>query len=380
MTAYDELQQHSAVVRSLSALIDQVLAERGYVRIETDIVQPAELFLTRAGDQLIERLFTFENHGEISALRPEFTAAAARRYADHLSLSDGAPVARWQFHGPIFERTEGSGAIQQSFSVGAELIGDSSREADADVIVSALTCLRSAGVPAPSLILGSVALMRSLLKQFQLDSRTVRFLLGKMDDFSDPQRGRTFVSAALDQFFGAVRADLSAVDAREIIRYGLSERSQTLGGRTLDEIAQRLEQKRTRAAQRAHYQAAIDFLDRWASIRADVDSGLAQIEALIPAADAESQAEFQALCATIELLSAAGIDQSTIIVQPGLERSWDYYTGIVFELRADDRQVGGGGRYDELVRLLGAPVDVPAVGFALYADIVASLMSGAASE
>lgn len=379
MTAYDDIQQHSAAVRGLSALIDQVLADRGYVRIETDIVQPAELFLTRAGDQLIERLFTFENHGEISALRPEFTAAAARRYADRLSATGDVPVARWQFHGPIFERAEGSGAIQQSFSVGAELIGDSSRQADADVIVSALTSLRSVGVRAPSLILGSVALMRSLLKQFQLDSRTVRFLLGKMDDFSDPQRGKAFVSAALDQFLGTDRADLSAVDVREIIRYGLSERSQTLGGRTLDEISQRLEQKRTRAAQREHYQAAIEFLDRWASIRAGVDSGLAQIEALIPTADAECQAEFRALCATIELLKAAGIDQSAIIVQPGLERSWDYYTGIVFELRADDRQVGGGGRYDELVRLLGAPVDVPAVGFALYAEFIAALISGAAS-
>src|SRR5690606_7199665 len=63
------------------------------------------------------------------------------------------------------------------------------------------------------------------------------------------------------------------------------------------------------------------------------------------------------------------IPRERIRIQPALARNWDYYTGTVFELAtADNCRLGGGGRYDELARLLGAESDVPAVGFTYYAD------------
>jgi ATP phosphoribosyltransferase regulatory subunit len=50
----------------------------------------------------------------------------------------------------------------------------------------------------------------------------------------------------------------------------------------------------------------------------------------------------------------------------------DYYTGFVFEAvdAADPsaRPAVGGGRYDGLVRRLGAAVDVPAVGAAVWIE------------
>jgi histidyl-tRNA synthetase len=46
-------------------------------------------------------------------------------------------------------------------------------------------------------------------------------------------------------------------------------------------------------------------------------------------------------------------------------RGFEYYTGISFQFFLNDRKVGGGGRYDELVPLLGGKKR-PAAGFALY--------------
>jgi histidyl-tRNA synthetase len=45
-------------------------------------------------------------------------------------------------------------------------------------------------------------------------------------------------------------------------------------------------------------------------------------------------------------------------------RNFEYYTGPVFEFRAGGRRVGGGGRYDDLMALVGGK-GVPASGFAL---------------
>jgi histidyl-tRNA synthetase len=58
------------------------------------------------------------------------------------------------------------------------------------------------------------------------------------------------------------------------------------------------------------------------------------------------------------------------VVDPRLVRGFDYYTRTLFELRAEGAElgsqsaVGGGGRYDRMVKELGGP-DVPGIGFAL---------------
>jgi histidyl-tRNA synthetase len=46
---------------------------------------------------------------------------------------------------------------------------------------------------------------------------------------------------------------------------------------------------------------------------------------------------------------------------------FEYYTGICFQFLAAGERIGGGGRYDSLVPLMNGK-DIPACGFALYAD------------
>ena len=55
---------------------------------------------------------------------------------------------------------------------------------------------------------------------------------------------------------------------------------------------------------------------------------------------------------------------------------FEYYTGICFQFLAAGERMGGGGRYDSLVPLMNGK-DIPACGFALYADpIMKSLPLG----
>jgi histidyl-tRNA synthetase len=67
-------------------------------------------------------------------------------------------------------------------------------------------------------------------------------------------------------------------------------------------------------------------------------------------------------------------------LNPQMVRGLDYYTRTAFEFIAADPSlgtasaVGGGGRYDKLVRSLGGP-DIPAVGMALGLDRICLLVS-----
>ncbi len=57
-------------------------------------------------------------------------------------------------------------------------------------------------------------------------------------------------------------------------------------------------------------------------------------------------------------------------------RSFEYYTGICFQLVSGSAEkVGGGGRYDDLIPMMGGP-NIPACGFALYIDQIMGLLDG----
>lgn len=54
-------------------------------------------------------------------------------------------------------------------------------------------------------------------------------------------------------------------------------------------------------------------------------------------------------------------------------RGFEYYTGIIYQLIAGGQHIGGGGRYDALIPLMGGN-DEPASGFALYLDKLMDLV------
>ena len=58
------------------------------------------------------------------------------------------------------------------------------------------------------------------------------------------------------------------------------------------------------------------------------------------------------------------------IIDLGILRDFDYYTGLIFEAYSSNINsiLGSGGRYDKLIRKFG--LDVPATGFALDIDIL----------
>ena len=46
-------------------------------------------------------------------------------------------------------------------------------------------------------------------------------------------------------------------------------------------------------------------------------------------------------------------------------RDLEYYTGIVFEVSSGNKEIARGGRYDDLLKSLGAKKNIPAVGAAI---------------
>ncbi|MBS1565746.1 MAG: ATP phosphoribosyltransferase regulatory subunit, partial [Bacteroidetes bacterium] len=67
---------------------------------------------------------------------------------------------------------------------------------------------------------------------------------------------------------------------------------------------------------------------------------------------------------------------SRLTIDFTLARGLNYYTGIIFEVKANNvamGSIGGGGRYDDLTGLFGVP-DIPGVGISFGVDRIYDVM------
>lgn len=118
---------------------------------------------------------------------------------------------------------------------------------------------------------------------------------------------------------------------------------------------------------------SIDKLDKVSSetviaelVQKGLKKALAQ-QALTAIENAEMSQNLQGIFANA---IALGVDSKALKFNPRLARGLDYYTGLIFEGRISEYavgSVGGGGRYDNLIKDLSGP-DMPAVGFAIGFD------------
>jgi histidyl-tRNA synthetase len=90
----------------------------------------------------------------------------------------------------------------------------------------------------------------------------------------------------------------------------------------------------------------------------------------------ELKAELDNFAEITSLLDALGCQYQIDITST---RGFEYYTGLCFQFLVNDQRIGGGGRYNDLIPLIGG-TSTPACGFALYIDPLMSLVKSKAGQ
>ena len=356
-------------IRQISFALEQTMNDFGYSTVEMPIIETAELFLTKAGDQIIEKLFTFERYGRQLALRPEFTAAAAYLYATQAKET----VVRWQFHGAVFEEySQNETGDYQRYSIGAELIGSNSIAADVEIILLALQGVISQNVEGWTLKVGHSGVLREALSLFNLDVRTERFILNHRNliQGNDSSEFRKQLDRYLPEKSDVpLEADDETLTQMLLATLGNGQVNNTMGGRTREDIATRILRKHKQVNEREQIDGVIELITEWTKIQGQPSSAFNDLKRLLP--DSKLVQQWQS---TISQLETYNIPVEQIEIHPDLVRNWDYYTGIVFEIvDRDGNALCGGGRYDELIGLISEKIAVPAVGFAYDATALADV-------
>ncbi len=370
-----------SAVQAASAAFESLATGRGYDMLDTPLLEQTELFVRKSGGELTTQLYSFvDPGGNRVSLRPEFTSSVIRHYAEQ-GYSPGEPV-RWQYRGPVFRH---DGAFRQFTQAGAELIGSAGVESDFEIASLASNGLAAMGVERHTLRVGHLGVIHDLLDSFDLSESAKLFVVSRINDLKSGSadsaglgaeaRSLGLVRNGFDSDVTSVLVSLGPDAARELIDGMMSgSTASSMGRRTTDEVVGRLLRK-VRTADRAdRLEEALRVAGEVVRIEGEPSDALARARAN----GVRSERLDQVAELTDRLAGDAAVDRR-VVVDLGVARGLAYYTGFIFDVEIDGPDgvlsLGGGGRYDGLVRALGGD-DTPALGFAYTLESVAAAVGG----
>jgi ATP phosphoribosyltransferase regulatory subunit len=341
-----------------------LFAQRGYVRQEPAVLQPAEIFLDRSGEEIRRRTFTLmDPSGRELCLRPDLTIPICRE-----AVQQGRSFpARIAYNGLVFRHQPGEPhRATQFFQAGVELLGLDDRAAgETEILSLTIEALRVAGLKDFSLRIGDLALFGALVDALALPVQwrarlkrhfwragyveSLLYWLGHGDRKAALPGSRAEIEALLDTHADA-----------------------PLAGRTREEIIARTMDRAADAAALKLDAKVADAIAKLLDISGPAETALAQARALLKTAGINLDPQLAAMDARLAALKSLGVDPAQVQFTAHFGRNMEYYTGFVFELWARDKegpvQIAGGGRYDSMMEMLGAKQPVSAIGCALRTE------------
>ena len=299
--------------------LHNVLLKYGYHDIQTPTFEFFNIFSSEIGTTPSKDLYKFfDKEGNTLVLRPDFTPSIARSAAKYY-MDEDMPVKLCYMGNTFINSSDYQGRLKESTQCGAELIGDNSTAADAEIL---------------SMVVDS--LLESGLKRFQISVGHAQFFAGLIE------------AAGID------------AEQEEVLRELISNKN-FFG---VDEFIKELNLN--------------DNLNYLFNLLGNFNFNTEDIDAA-----KEKAADYPIILEALkgledlsEYLKMYGISKY-ISFELGIISKHHYYTGIIFSgyTFGTGEPIVNGGRYDNLLNHFGKKS--PSIGFAIVVD---SLMSALARQ
>ncbi len=311
---HDILEDDYGYYEKINTVVENIAGSYSFKRIETPILEQRELFSKGIGlstDIVKKEIFTLRTKGgNYLALRPEGTAPIVRAYIEHGMKNLPKPVKLWH-SGPYFRHEKPqSGRFRQFWQFGLEILGEESSAIDAEIVQIAYSIFKDLKIKNIGIEVNSIG--ASCCRPYY-KKLLVSYLRSRAGNLCVNCKRKVKENP------------LRILDCKQ-------EKCQKISSeapQTIDHLCSDC---------RKHFKEFLEFLDE------------------------------------LEL---------PYNLNPHLVRGLDYYTRTVFEFFVQEKKkdsselttiaLAGGGRYDDLVKLLGGK-PTPAVGIAGGIDRIILLM------
>ena len=294
---------------AVSKKLQDTLHLYGYQDIQTPTFEFFDVFRKEIGTISTRELYKFfDKEGNTLVLRPDFTPSIARAAAT-LFTDEEFPVRLCYAGNTFINHSSYQGRLRETTHMGAELMGDSSVEADAEMLALVIECLLTIG-----------------LKEFQLSVGNVDFFQSLIED------------ADLDE------------DAEERVR-------ELINNRNFFGVEEFLDSIQVKRSSKEAFAALNDLVGGIAT--------LTQAKNIAP--NSKGVKAIRRLEKIYDILKLYGVEKF-VTFDFSMSGTYGYYSGIIFRVYTfgTGDAIVKGGRYDHLTEKFGKKS--PAIGFAIVID------------
>tara|TARA_B100000780_G_scaffold209635_1_gene149667 strand:- start:76 stop:981 length:906 start_codon:yes stop_codon:yes gene_type:complete len=296
-------------------------------------------------------MLSFENEdGKVMCLRPDLTVASCIKYLEKKSKS------KIYYSGQAYRRTNKKGSDLINDQLGIEILGSKNQlQDDFKVIKTILNSAEKIKSKKITIKVADIGLFKNLINSLDMPER---WKLRLIRHFWRPK----YFEELLERL--EKNSDIDSVtfdtDKKRFYEMKKMDKENVIAGRSVDEILKRFNKKIKDPRSFSEGKKIVKIIKSFLKINCK----LKKLDEKLLDFTKKNNLKKNIFKEFRSIQNLNKLNQEVIFIS-NFGRNIEYYTGIVFEIFAGKKEIARGGRYDDLLKSLGAKKKIPAVGAAI---------------
>ena len=337
--------------KKLSEQIIKTFKSNGFVLSEPDVLLDSEYIIQRSGENFKRSMLTFKNeYGKEMCLRPDLTVASCIKFLERKSKS------KIYYSGQAYRRTDKKGSDLVNDQLGIEILGSKNQtQDDFKIIKTILNSAKSIKSKNIQIKVGDIGLFKRLINSLEMPER---WKLRLIRHFWRPKYFEELLKR-LEK-----NSDIDSVtfdtDKKRFFEMKKMEQEKVIAGRSISEILRRFDKKIKDPRSFNEGKKIVKIIRSFLKINCQ----LSKLDNKLQDFAKKNNLKKNTFKDFKSIQNLKKLNQEVKFIT-NFGRDIEYYTGIVFEIFSGTKEIARGGRYDDLLKSLGAKKDIPAVGAAI---------------
>ena len=337
--------------KKLSEQIIKTFRNSGFVLSEPDVLLDSEYIIQRSGENFKRSMLTFENEdGKEMCLRPDLTVASCIKFLEKKSKS------KIYYSGQAYRRTNNKGSDLINDQLGIEILGSKNQlQDDFKVIKTILNSAEKIKSKKIKIKVGDIGLFKRLINSLDMPER---WKLRLIRHFWRPK----YFEELLERL--EKNSDMDSVtfdsDKKRFYEMKTMDQDKVIAERSVAEILKRFNKKIKDPRSFNEGKQIVKIIRSFLKINCK----LSKLDEKLSDFSKNNNLKKNIFKEFKSIQNLKKLNQEIIFIT-NFGRNIEYYTGIVFEIFSGKKEIARGGRYDDLLKSLGAKKNIPAVGAAI---------------
>ena len=337
--------------KKLSETIIKTFKKNGFVLSEPDVLLDSDYIIERSGEKFRSSMLSFERKdGKMMCLRPDLTVASCINFLKKKSSS------KIYYSGQAYRRSNKKGSSFINEQLGIEILGSKNQiQDDLKVISTILSSTKKIKRKKIIIKVGDVSLFKSLINALDMPER---WKLRLIRHFWRPNYFEELL-VRLEK-----NTDIDAVtfdsDKKRFNEMKKLDQDKVVAGRSILEILKRFDKKIKDPRSFTDGKKIAKIIKSFLKINCK----LSELDEKLLDFTKKNNLKKNTFKDFKSILNLKKLNQDVNFIA-NFGRDLEYYTGIVFEVFSEKIEIARGGRYDNLLKSLGAKKNIPAVGAAI---------------